>query len=412
MRICLSSYRGHPYGGGQGIYIHHLSKALCNLGHEVQLLSGPPHPNVIEAVKVHKLESLDLYGLNGRLPEKPLRVFTPLNFCEVVATLLGIFPEPFTFSVRAYGKLRSLLKRERIDVIHDNQCLGYGFLPMKQFNIPIVCTIHHPVTVDRDIDVGNAKGWWQKSKMVRWYSFLPMQTFVSRRMDRIISVSHSSADDTASAFKIAREKFRVVHNGVDISLFKKDESIQKEPNSLVVVGGHSPIKGLSYLLGAVRLLRNEMELKLTVVGGSPDGRYSSGLVKDYGLEDMVTFTGRVSHEELVRRYSASEVAVVPSLYEGFGFPAAEAMSCGVPVISTTAGALPEVVGPDGEAGMLVPPGDSHALAAAIRRLMTDDLLKRKMGVAARKRVEANFTWEEAAKKTVAVYEELLPDAHH
>jgi glycosyltransferase involved in cell wall biosynthesis len=204
----------------------------------------------------------------------------------------------------------------------------------------------------------------------------------------------------------------VVHNGVDISLFEKDESIQKEPNSLVVVGGHSPIKGLSYLLGAVRLLRSEMELKLTVVGGSPDGRYSSGLVKEYGLEDMVTFTGRVSDEELVRRYSASEVAVVPSLYEGFGFPAAEAMSCGVPVISTTAGALPEVVGPDGEAGMLVPPGDSDALAAAIRRLMIDDLLKKKMGVAARKRVEANFTWEEAAKKTVAVYEELLPDAHH
>ena len=412
MKICLLSYRGHPYGGGQGIYIHHLSKALCGLGHEVQLLSGPPHPNVIEAIKVHKLESLDLYSLSGRLPEKPLRMLTPLNFCEVVSTLLGVFPEPLTFSMRAYGKLRSILGRERFDIIHDNQCLGYGLLLMRHFEIPIVCTIHHPVSVDRDIDVRNAKGWWQKFKMIRWYSFLPMQRFVARRMDRIVAVSHNSAEDTARMFKIPRDKFRVVHNGVDINLFDKDESVGKKPSSLIVVGGHSPIKGLTHLLGAIRLLRNERDLKLTVVGGSPDGKYSLGLVREYGLEDVVTFTGRISHEELVRCYSASEVAVVPSLYEGFGFPAAEAMSCGVPVISTTAGALPEVVGPDGEAGMLVPPGDADALAAAISRLLADDLLRKKMGEAARKRVESHFTWEEAAKKTVAVYEELLADAHH
>ena len=412
MKICLLSYRGHPYGGGQGIYIHHLSKALCGLGHEVQLLSGPPHPNVIEAIKVHKLESLDLYSLNGRLPEKPLRMLTPLNFCEVVSTLLGVFPEPLTFSMRAYGKLRSILRRERFDIIHDNQCLGYGLLLMRHFEIPIVCTIHHPVSVDRDIDVRNAKGWWQKFKMIRWYSFLPMQRFVSRRMDRIVAVSHNSADDTARMFKIPRDKFRVVHNGVDINLFDKDESVGKEPNSLIVVGGHSPIKGLTHLLGAIRLLRNERDLKLTVVGGSPDGKYSLGLVREYGLEDVVTFTGRISHEELVRCYLASEVAVVPSLYEGFGFPAAEAMSCGVPVVSTTAGALPEVVGPDGEAGLLVPPGDADALAKAISRLLADDFLRRKMGEAARRRVESHFTWEEAAKKTVAVYEELIADAHH
>lgn len=411
MRICLLSYRGHPYGGGQGIYIHHLSKALHSLGHEVQLLSGPPHPNVIEAVKVHRLESLDLYGIQGHLPEKPLRMVTPLNFIEVAGTLLGLFPEPFTFSVRAHNRLRGIQRRERFDVIHDNQCLGYGLLLMRQFKIPMVCTIHHPVSVDRDIDVKNAKGWWQKSKMIRWYSFLPMQRFVARRMDRIISVSYNSADDTARLFKIPRDRFRVVHNGVDIGLFEKDQSVQKEPNSLIVVGGHSPLKGLAHLLGAIRLLRGERELKLTVVGGPPNGKYSPSLVREYGLEDLVTFTGRISAAELVRRYSASEVAVVPSLYEGFGFPAAEAMSCGVPVISTTAGALPEVVGPDGEAGMLVPPGDPDALAGAIRRLLADDLMRKRMGEAARRRVESHFTWQEAAKKTVAVYEEALADAH-
>jgi glycosyltransferase involved in cell wall biosynthesis len=378
----------------------------------VVLLSGPPHPNVIEAVRVHRLESLDLYARLGHLPERPLRMVTPLNFFEVVSTLVGVFPEPLTFSIRAYNRLRSIRRRERFDVIHDNQCLGYGLLLMKHFGIPMVSTIHHPASVDRDIDVKNARGWWQKSKMIRWYAFLPMQRFVARRMDKIVTVSYNSADDTSRLFQIPRDKFRVVHNGVDIELFEKDESVPKEPNSLIVVGGHSPLKGLAHLLGAIRLLKGEKELKLTVVGGPPDGKYSPGLVRDYGLQDVVTFTGRISPEELVRRYSASQVAVVPSLYEGFGFPAAEAMSCGVPVISTTAGALPEVVGPDGEAGMLVPPGDPSALAGAIRRLMADDLLRQRMGEAARKRVESLFTWREAARKTVAVYEEARADVHH
>jgi glycosyltransferase involved in cell wall biosynthesis len=231
-------------------------------------------------------------------------------------------------------------------------------------------------------------------------------------MDKIVTVSYNSADDTSRLFKIPRDKFRVVHNGVDTELFDRDESVPKEPNSLIVVGGHSPLKGLAHLLGAIRLLRGERDLRLTVVGGPPDGKYSPGLVQDYGLQDVVTFTGRISAEDLVKRYSASEVAVVPSLYEGFGFPAAEAMACGIPVISTTAGALPEVVGPDGEAGMLVPPGDPDALAGAIRRMMADDLMRKRMGEAARKRVESLFTWEEAARKTVAVYEEARADVHH
>ena len=362
-------------------------------------------------MKVTKLESLDVYGWNGRLPEKPLRMLRPLNFYEVASSMTGGFPEPFTFSLRAYAKLRELIRKEKFDVFHDNQCLGYGLLLIKNFGIPLVSTIHHPVTVDRGIDVRNARGWWQRFRMVRWYSFLTMQKYVSRRMDRIVAVSRNSADDTERDFEIPREKFRIVHNGVDIELFERDQSVAKKPHSLIVVGGHSPLKGLAHLLKAMRQLRDEMELNLIIVGGSPDGRYSSGLVKEYGLQDIVTFTGRISHEELVKRYSSAEVAIVPSLYEGFGFPAAEAMSCSLPVISTTAGALPEVVGPDGEAGMLVPPADSDSLAKAIRRLLSDELLRKRMGEAARRRVESNFTWEAAARNTVAVYEELVPRAH-
>jgi glycosyltransferase involved in cell wall biosynthesis len=410
MKICLLSYRGHPFGGGQGIYIHNLSKALVNLGHEVDLLSGNPHPVVVDAVRVHKLESLDAYSWTGHLPPEPLRLAYPLNLYEAASVMLGGFPEPFTFSIRAHRKLWSLSRYRKFDVIHDNQCLGYGILLMKQFKIPIVCTIHHPASVDRELDIRNAKGW-MKFKLFRWYSFLTMQRFVARRMDRIVAVAESPADDTAKAFKIPREKFRVVYNGVDTELFHVDDSVRKQENNLIVVGGYSPIKGLTHLLKAMTLLKGEMDLKLTIIGGPPDGKYSGGLVREYGLQDSVTFTGRISHEELTKRYSAAQVAVVPSLYEGFGFPAAEAMACGLPVIASSAGALPEVVGRDGEAGVLVPPADAGSIAAALKRLMPDEGLRWRMGAAARRRVETHFTWEQAAKKTVGVYEELIADAH-
>ena len=168
------------------------------------------------------------------------------------------------------------------------------------------------------------------------------------------------------------------------------------------------MKGLLYLLRALQLLRNEIEVKLTVVGRiSADSQQASSLVEEYGLKDRVTFRGRISTEELVKHYSAAEIAVVPSLYEGFGFPAAEAMSCNVPLIATKAGALPEVAGKDGEVGILVPPADPDALAAAIKRLLSDELLRRKMGEAGRKRVERNFTWEKAAKRILEVYQELM-----
>lgn len=407
MKICLLSYRGQPYCGGQGIYIYYLSRELSRLGHEVQLLSGPPHPEVVEAVKVHKVESLNLYDLPGFSPKESSQLRNPVNLYEFVAVRLGMFPEPLTFSIRAYGKLRELLSHTRFDVIHDNQCLGYGLLRMKRLKIPLVSTIHHPISIDRQIELDHARSWQDKFRIMKWYSFINMQRLVSRRMDRVITVSHSSEADISRLFKVPRKKLRVVYNGVDGSLFTRDNSVAKQPNSLIMVG-ETRIKGIRFLLRALQLLNNEMKVKLTVVGrGTLNNEYASRLVKEYGLEDQVTFTGRISPAELVSHYSAAEVAVVPSLYEGFGFPAAEAMSCKAPLIATRAGALPEVVGEDGEAGILVPPRDPDALAAAIKRLLSDGQLRSRMGEAGRRRAERNFTWEQAAKRTLEVYQELM-----
>lgn len=408
MKIGLLSYRGEPYCGGQGVYIHHLSKSLCELGHDVSLLSGPPHPHVIDAVKVEKLESLDAYSWSGRLPPEPLKLISPLNMYEFWATLFGFFPEPFTFSIRAYNRLRGLARRgDACDVVHDNQCLGWGLLAMKR-RLPVVVTIHHPVTVDRAIEIAQAKGPWNKFKMMRWYSFLTMQRIVARRVDRVIVVSHNSARDVSRDFRIPMEKIRVVHNGIDSEVFKHSNGTGKAANSIIAVGGAGYLKGLGYLLKAVAKVKDEMDVKLTLIGKQPlDGKYPMSLIREYGLENTVKYTGRLRTEELATVYSASEIAVVPSLYEGFGFPAGEAMSCGVPLISSSGGALPEVTGKDGEASIHVPPGDADALAVAIRKLLQDEQLRKRLGEAGRRRVEQNFTWRQAAKKTVEVYQELL-----
>ncbi len=410
MKICLLCYRGKPNCGGQGVYIYYLSRELQNLGHEVHVVSGPPYPIVEEGITLHKLDSLMLYDRLERFPKDfPWTNPTPLNLYEYACVCLGLFPEPYTFSIRALMKLYQLHKKHKFDIIHDNQGLGHGMLLMKPLlKIPVVATIHHPVTVDRDMDLAATTSWRWKWRLMRWYSFIGMQKFVSKRMDRVITVSHSSAKDINKAFGIPMDKMRVVHNGTDIDLFKPC-NVPKTPNSILTVNsGDSPIKGADYLLQALKMLRNGASSpRLTIVGrNTPEGR-NTRMVKELGIEDMVTFTGRIEEDELVNLYSSSEVAVVPSLYEGFGFPAAEAMACGTPVIASRAGALPEVVGENNEAGISVPPADSKALASAIKKLLADEVLRKEMGQAGIKRVEEHFNWRRATEDTIKVYEELL-----
>jgi len=314
-----------------------------------------------------------------------------------------------TFSLRAYQKIKELQPIHKFDIIHDNQGLGHGMLLMKHLlKIPVVATIHHPVTVDRDLDLAAAPSWRWKLRLKRWYSFIGMQSFVAKRMDRVITVSKKSAEDISRDFGVPMSKMRVVYNGTDGNLFKQNGNVVKEPNSLITVNsGDSPIKGVEYLLKAMKLLRNGIVPKLTIVGCAVPGGRNFNMVQEYGLEDIVTFTGRIDDDELVARYTSSEIAVVPSLYEGFGFPATEAMACGIPVIASNAGALPEVLGPDSKVGISVPPADPEALAAAIKRLMHDENARKTMGAAGRKRVEDHFNWRQAAEQTIAVYRELL-----
>jgi glycosyltransferase involved in cell wall biosynthesis len=411
LKIALLSYRGNPYCGGQGIYLTYLANELVKLGHEVHVIVGPPWPLFLRGSTVHRVENFNFFGKKKNfLPaHQPFKIFSPLHFYEFASSRIGIFPEIKAFSFRAFLKLLELAKTHRFDVIHDNQCLGYGMLLWKFLGVPVVSTLHHPLSIDRATWFEHPSSLSQKIKRVLYYP-LVMQRIVSNRLDRIITVSHDSAREIRQAFGVPPEKIRVVYNGLDTREFTPLPSIPKKPNRLIFVGNaEDRKKGLLYLLQALTYLPREVTLTV-VDGGAPQRSFGPMLTEKYGLGQRVIYTGKIGPGELVRLYCNAEVAVVPSLYEGFGFPAAEAMACELPVVATTAGALPEVVGSDG-AGVLVPPRDAPALARAIRHLLENPSLRRDMGQMARRRVMNLFTWEKAARQMVEVYREVL-DAHH
>ncbi|MDY7018544.1 MAG: glycosyltransferase family 4 protein, partial [Chloroflexota bacterium] len=257
MKICLLCYRGNPRCGGQGIYIYYISRELYNLGHEVHVISGPPYPEVVDGVRLHKLNSLNLYESNDSFLANLSRVRNPVDFHEFMAACMGMFPEPLTFSTRAYHKIKQLLPYHKFDIIHDNQGLGYGLLSMKRLNVPVIATIHHPIPIDRELNLAQAKNFKERFKLRRWYSFCTMQRLVSKRIERIITVSQSSAEEIERSFKVPQDRLRVVYNGLDTDIFKSDENTLKEPSSLILVNsGEQPIKGVPYLLRALQLLQD------------------------------------------------------------------------------------------------------------------------------------------------------------
>ena len=410
VKIGLLSYRGNPYCGGQGIYLTYLANELVKLGHEVHVIVGPPFPLFLDGSVVHQVENLNFFGKKENfLPAaQPFRIFSPLHFYEFAASRFGVFPEIKAFSFRAFFKLRELVKSYRFDILHDNQCLGYGMLLWKTLGIPVVSTIHHPLSIDRATWFENPSSLQQKVKRVLYYP-LVMQRIVSNRLDGIITVSRDSARAITEAFGVPPEKIRVVYNGLDGNEFAPVPGLSKKPNNLIFVGNSEDRKkGLLYLLQSLLYLPEEVTLTV-VDGGAPQRSFAPLLTEKYRMNHRVHFTGKIGPGELVHLYCRAEIAVVPSLYEGFGFPAAEAMACELPVVACTAGALPEVVGDDG-AGILVPPRNAQALAQAIKRLLKDPELRQQMGRAARRRVLDLFTWENAARQMVDVYQEVI-DAH-
>lgn len=405
LKICLLSYRCNPHCGGQGVYLKNLSRALKDLGHRVDVVVGPPKPQLDADIPFYQIQSLDLYNPENLFRTPSLKeLCQPINFIEWIGVSTMGFPEPFTFGLRARRFLRR--KRHQYDIVHDNQGLSYSLLNIKDW-LPTVATIHHPITIDRKIAIRSAANIWRKMQQWRWYSFCGMQKRVSRMLSHIITVSKTARKDIARDFKISTNRFRIIPNGIRTDLFYPIPDIAREKNRLIVTNSADmPLKGLFYLLRAVSKVAQTQPVKLTIVGSLCKNGYSQKLIQKLGIGNLITFTGRITNDRFVRLYAKATAAVIPSVYEGFGLPVGEAMACAVPVISTTGGALPEVVG---DAGILVPPADHHALANAILTVLQQPQLAQKLSLAGYQRVQQHFTWIKAAQRTVSVYREAIRD---
>ncbi|MER7723646.1 glycosyltransferase family 4 protein [Streptomyces sp. NPDC096323] len=406
LRIALLTYKGNPFCGGQGVYVRHLARELARLGHSVEVIGAQPYPVLDEGVPLTELPSLDLY----RQPD-PFR--TPkagefrdwIDAAEVATMWTGGFPEPLTFSLRARRHLAA--RRGEFDVIHDNQTLGYGLLG--DLGAPLVTTIHHPITVDRELDLAAAPTRRRRASVRRWYAFTRMQKRVARKLPSVLTVSGSSRQEIVDHLGVRPDRVRVVHIGADTDLWSPDPAVAEVPGRIVTTSSADvPLKGLVHLVDALAKLRTENPAAhLVVVGRRAEDGPVARAIERHGLADAVEFVKGISDTELVDLVRSAQIACVPSLYEGFSLPAAEAMATGTPLVATTGGAIPEVAGPDGETCLAVPPADAGALADALGRLLGDPELRARLGAAGRERVLARFTWKQAAIGTAALYREAI-----
>ncbi|MCW1823973.1 glycosyl transferase family 1 [Mycolicibacterium conceptionense] len=402
MRLALLSYRSKTHCGGQGVYVRYLSRGLAELGHEVEVFSGQPYPEGLDPrVKLTKVPSLDLYREPDpfRVP-RPSEIRDGIDALELATMWSAGFPEPRTFTMRVARILAE--RRDEFDVVHDNQSLGSALLKIAESGLPVVATVHHPITRDRVVEIAAAK-WWRKPLVRRWYGFAEMQKKVARKIPELLTVSSSSAADIAEDFGVTRDQLHIVPLGVDTELFKPAEH-RVRGRIIAIASADVPLKGVSNLLHAVARLRVARDLDVQLVSKLDPNGPTEKLIAELGISDIVHSSSGLSDEELAALLASAEVACIPSLYEGFSLPAVEAMASGTPIVASRAGALPEVVGDDGACARLVRPADVDELTAVLGELLDSPSERRKLGAAGRQRALDVFSWESVAAQTVAVYE--------
>ena len=402
LKIALLGYRSHPFVGGQGIYLQYLSRALSALGHEVVVYSGQPYPQLDAHIPLVKIPSLNLYEQPSMLRALTWRnVLSYTDMVEWFSKLTGGFAEPYTFGRR----VAKVLKHSDYDIVHDNQSLGWGLVTLQNQGKTVVSTIHHPIHRDRQLAIDSAPDKGCRWLVKRWYSFLSMQEKVVQKLNHAITVSATSQQDIQHFFKRSAKDTPVIYNGIDTSLFKPYPHVNKTPFLLVTTASSDqPLKGLKFVLLALHILRQQYHhVHLRVVGELKKEGQTATLLQELKLQKSVSFTQRLTNDELVATYNQAHLVICPSLYEGFGLPAGEAMACGCAVVATDGGALPEVVG---DAGMIVPKANAEKLAMAISDLFENDQKTQHLREVARQRIVDNFCWNKVARDITVYYRKI------
>ena len=411
MKIGLLSYRSNPFSGGQGIYVKHLSLALTKLGHQVDVISGPPYPDLHEDINLIKIPSLNLFELEDNLRLRSFRpsfLFNLADFREWLGVLSGSFPEPYAFGKRVNIYLDKT--STDYDLIHDNQSLCYELINIQK-EIPLVTTIHHPITKDRRLALEAAATWKERLSINRWHSFLRMQKKVAPQLNRIVCPSNQSKADVIEELKVNEENVNVVLNGIDLDSFNRDERVEKKPYRIITTASADvPLKGLKFLIEAMTEIIEEIpEAHLMVLGRAKEKGDIAKQISRLNLEEKISFRSGLSQSEVVSLYSSSHICVIPSLYEGFGFGAGEAMACGLPLISTQSGGLKEVIGQE---AVIIEAASSEAIVKAVKDLFSNKEKQLALSRAGRKRMEKEFNWMKAAEAYEKIYSKTIKEFHN
>ena len=391
LNIAILSYRSAPFGGGQGIYVHDISKALSLMGHQVDVISGPPYPNLDEKVNLIKLSGLDLFqtfSFRDRLKifikKKNKRA---IDFYEFFSTFFGGFPEMRTFGERAKEFLD---KNHHYDIVIDNQSISYGMLKIQK-KIPLIEIIHHPITKDYKFELQSNNGFMYRLSRHRWYSFLKMQKRVAPQFKTIVTPSFNSLNDIASDFNVSKKNINVINNGLDIDIFIPYKEIERNPYKLITTASADvALKGLDYSLKSLASLVNDFpEISLLVIGKMKKDGHTSRLIDELGIKDKVSFKTGLTKEEIAKEYASSSIAIVSSLYEGFGYPVIEAMSCSTPLIAANTSSIPELIG---DYATLIPPRDTKSLTKSIKHIINNYDQYKSISKKGREHVIKKFNW--------------------
>ncbi|MDA9131581.1 glycosyltransferase family 4 protein [Gammaproteobacteria bacterium] len=401
LKIAILSYRSAPFGGGQGIYVYELSKALYSIGHNVDVISGPPYPELIADIKLIKLPGLNLFS-TFKFRERLKIFFHTKNksvddWYEFSSTLMGGFPELQTFGNRA----KMFLSDKNYDAVIDNQSISFGMIDIQKSK-PFIEIMHHPISKDYFYDLKFARGLVQRLSKMRWFSFLKMQKKVAKQIKVVVTPSLNSKQDIHHDFKVPMQNIQVIPNGIDFNIFCALPNIVPRVNGVITTASADvPLKGLDFSLHAIARLKYEYpDINLTVIGSPRAEGHTERLIKRLKLEEQVSFKTNLTKEEITHEYAKSSVAVVSSLYEGFGFPVGEAMACAIPLVATNVASIPEITG---SFAQLIPAEDEEEIYQGIKNIFQNPQKYKIQAEFGRQHIIENFNWT----KIGYAYEELL-----